>query len=149
MTTTLEPYEFRDPAALMAELAERISLDEGTAHLVLVDHPSTVQRIARTERLTTPAEILSGEDAEDEMRDVIDGWPLPEVRRPRHSTPARARAAGPVRVRPQRGPVAARGPYLNHLRPLYTGNCVLVTEHGWVDWMTYLAGPTPAMRAAA
>jgi hypothetical protein len=149
MTTTLEPYEFRDPAALMAELAERISLDENTAHLLLVDHPSTVQRIVRIERLTTPAEILSGEDAEEEMRDVIDAWPLPEVRPPRHSTMLVLVRPGLCVFGPNEAQWLLADRYLNHLRPLYTGDCLLVTEHGWVDWMTYLAGRTPAMRAAA
>ena len=149
MTTTLEPYEFRDPAALMAELAERISLDENTAHLLLVDHPSTVQRIVRIERLTTPAEILSGEDAEEEMRDVIDAWPLPEVRPPRHSTMLVLVRPGLCVFGPNEAQWLLADRYLNHLRPLYTGDCVLVTEHGWVDWTTYLAGRTPAMRAAA
>ena len=86
MTTTLAPYEFRDPAALIGEIGERIALDEGTAHLVLVERPATTQHIVRIDRLRTPAEILQGQEAEDEMRDVIDTWPLPEERPPRHSS---------------------------------------------------------------
>jgi hypothetical protein len=149
MTTTLAPYEFRDPAALISELAERIALDEGTAHLVLVERPSTAQRIIRIDRLRTPAEILLGRDAEDEMRDVIDTWPLPEELPPRHS-------ALLVLVRPGWcvfGPNEAQwfhaDLYLNHLRSVHTGDCILVTEHGWVDFMTHLAGSTPAMRRVA
>ncbi len=147
-TTDLEPYEFLDPAALIGELAERIPLSEDTAYLVLVERPSTFQRIIRIDRLRTPAEILQDDDAEDEMRDVIDTGPRPAERPPRH-------AAVLVLVRPGWcvfGPNEAQwfnaDRYLNHLRSVYTGDCILVTEHGWVDFMTYCAASTPAMRSA-
>lgn len=149
MTTTLEPYEFRDPAALISELAERIPLDEGTAHLVLVERPSTTQRVIRIDRLRTPAEILRSEDAEDEMRDVIDTWPLPEEQPPRHSSLLVLVRPGWCVFGPNEAQWFHADCYLNHLRSVYTGNCILVTEHGWVDFMTYLAGSTPAMRPAA
>jgi hypothetical protein len=83
------------------------------------------------------------------MRDVIDAWPLPEVRPPRHSTMLVLVRPGLCVFGPNEAQWLLADRYLNHLRPLYTGDCVLVTEHGWVDWATYLAGRTPAMRAAA
>lgn len=150
--TPLEPYEFRDPAALMAELAERITLDEGSVHLVLVERPSTVQRLVRVDRLRSPAELLSPEEAEraeDEMRDVIERWPLPEARPPNHSWVRVIVRSGWCVFGPNEGQWFAAERYLNHLQPLYSGTTILVTEHGWVDFMTYAAGRTPAMLPAA
>jgi hypothetical protein len=147
--TTLASYEFRDPAALMSTLAERIPLDEGSAHLVLVDHPATAQRIVRIDRLRTPAEIFEYEGARDEMRDVIDAWPLPEGRRPHHASMLVLVRPGLCVFGPNEAQWFLADRYLNHLRPIFTGDCLLVTEHGWVDCMTLCAGLTPAMRAAA
>ena len=38
--------------------------------------------------------------------------------------------------------------YINHHRALYSGEIILVTEHGWSDFMTRFGGTTPALRSA-
>ena len=35
--------------------------------------------------------------------------------------------------------------YANHLADLWTMQLILVTEYGWLDFMTYEAGLTPAL----
>lgn len=150
--TTLAPYEFRDPAALVAELAERIPLDEGTAWLALVEHPSTRQRLVRVDRLLAPAELLTADEtdlAEEAMLTVIDAWPLPDVRPPQHSPLLVLVRPGWCVFGPNEGQWFTAERYLNHLRALWSCSTVLVTEHGWLDFMTYEAGRTPAMRPAA
>jgi hypothetical protein len=105
--------------------------------------------IVRVNRLRTPAEIFEYEGAQDEIRDVIDAWPLPEGRRPHHASML-VLVPRPVRLRSNEAQWFLADRYLNHLRPIFTtGDCLLVTEHGWVDFMTLCAGLTPAMRAAA
>ena len=37
--------------------------------------------------------------------------------------------------------------YANHLQDVYTGELILVTEHGWVDFMTDACGHEPRMVA--
>lgn len=142
---TLEPFDFRDPAALVREIAREVELSDGAAYLALVAHPSTEQRLVRVDRLRTPAEIYEYDGARDEIRRVIRSWPLPDSRRPRH-------AAVLVVVRPGLcvfGPNEAQwflaDRYVNHFQPLFTGNTVLVTEHGWAEFRTGEAGHEPAM----
>ena len=57
---TLHTYEFRDPEALLVELAARVPFTEDTAYLVLVAHPSTEQRIVRVERLDVQPSSTAG-----------------------------------------------------------------------------------------
>ncbi|MCU1538039.1 MAG: hypothetical protein JWP82_2390 [Humibacillus sp.] len=147
--TNLKPYEFRDPAALMSEIAEQVSLDEGCAHLVLVDHPATTQRIVRIDRLGTPAEIFEYDAACEEMREVVDSWPVPDVRPPRHASVLVVVRPGWCVFGPNEMQWCLASRYLNPLASIYTGDVVLVTEHGWLDLMTHFAGPEPAMRSAA
>ena len=37
--------------------------------------------------------------------------------------------------------------YANHVQDVYTGELILVTEHGWVDFMTDACGHEPRMVA--
>ena len=148
MTTTdaeLQSYELRDPAALIAEIAERVPLVHGTAHLALVRDVSTTQEVLRVDTLRLPAEIVDWEKAREELRRVVEGWPITSERGvPRH-TPVL------VIVRPGLcvfGPnemvwfIAER--YANFLTNAWPVLEILVTEHGWLDFMTYEAGLAPA-----
>jgi len=38
--------------------------------------------------------------------------------------------------------------YSNHFTNAYSSHIILVTEHGWCDFMTHQAGLTPAARPA-
>lgn len=53
---TLEPYDYRDPEALITEVAERVLLRAGDVYLVLVAHPSTEQRIEQVVLLDLDAD---------------------------------------------------------------------------------------------
>lgn len=147
--TSLKPYEFRDPAALVTEIASQVQLTAGAAYLALVHNPSVAQRLVRVDRLATPAEIDSYDEAQDEMREVIDRWPLPDIRPPRHAAVLVLVRPGLCVFGPNEAQWFAANRYLNHLRSLYTGDCILVTEHGWADVMTSWAGSAPALVEAA
>ena len=60
----LRTYELRDPAALIREVAETVTLDEDTAWLALVHHPSTNQTLLRVDPLPVPALLANAEDLE-------------------------------------------------------------------------------------
>jgi hypothetical protein len=141
----LKSYEFRAPAELIEAVAERVPLREDTAWLVLVASPSTEQRVVRVDSLTTSAVSTEWETARDEMYDVISTWSVPDIVPPTHSA---------VLVLVRRG-LCVFGPhekywhlawrYINHCRPMYSGHVILVTEHGWVDFMTKAADVEPAL----
>lgn len=143
--TSLWPFEFRDPAALIAEIARQVPLTAGSAYLALVHEPSTTQRLVRVDSLDTPAEIDWYDEAQEEMRTVVDRWPLPDTRPPRHASVLVLVRSGLCVFGPNEARWFMADRYLNHLRSLYTGDCILVTEHGWVDAMTEWAGAEPAL----
>jgi hypothetical protein len=143
--TELHPYDVRDPAALIEDIAERVPLALGTAHMALVQDVSTDQTVLRIDTLRLPAEILDWHAAREELRRVVDAWPIPMGPcRPRHT---------PVLVVVRPG-LCVFGPneliwftaerYANFLKRLWTVNDILVTEHGWLDFMTKEAGTSPA-----
>jgi len=148
MTTTnleLHSYDLRDPAALITEIAERVPLVHGSAHLALVRDVSTTQEVLRVDTLRLPAEIVDWREAREELRRVVEGWPIGRERGvPRHT---------PVLVIVRPG-LCVFGPnelvwflaeryanFLANVRPVLD---ILVTEHGWLDFMTDEAGLTPA-----
>ena len=50
LESELAPYDVRSPAELIATIAERVSLTEGTAYLALVRDVSTDQEVVRVDR---------------------------------------------------------------------------------------------------
>ena len=141
----LKPYEFRDPEALLVELAARVPFTDGTAYLVLVAHPSTAQRIVQVERLDSPAVLSGWSDARDEMCDRIQSWPVPDVVPPTHAGVLVVVRRGLCVFGANEAHWSNAWRYVNHFRRLYSGDLVLVTEHGWVDMMTQFAGHSPAL----
>lgn len=141
----LASYDFRDPAALMDEIAERVELTEGSVYAALVASPNTAQELIRIDRLRTPAEIVDHENACNELRGVIDSWPIPETRRPTHSWVLVIVRPGWCVFGPNEKEWFLAERRLNHLKSLYSGSTILVTEHGWTDFMTEYAGGQPCM----
>lgn len=142
----LEPYELRDPARLITEVAERVDLVEDSAYAVLVRAPSTVQEVVEVRRLDLPALLGDDEEIRDDLCVLARSFRLPDVRPPRH-------AVVTVLVRPGRcvlGPNEAvwlnGWRFSNHFAPVYVSDLILVTEHGWTDFMTQSAGHEPRLR---
>lgn len=143
----LEPYDVRDPAQLISHIAQRVDLREDTAWLALVHQPSTTQELQDVRPLDLPALLDDGEDISERLRVAARSFGLGWRRRPEH-------ALVTVIVRPGRcvfGPnelVWSKGwRYANHLEAAFTGDLLLVTEHGWLDLMTEGAGFAPAMQS--
>ena len=144
-STELHPYDVRDPARLIRDIAERVPLVVGTVHLALVRDVSTEQKVLRVDTLRLPAEILSWEEPREELRRVVEEWPVPDGPGPPRHTPVL------VVVRPG---LCVYGPneavwflaerYANFLARVWTPCDMLVTEHGWLDFMTNEAGTSPA-----
>jgi hypothetical protein len=144
----LERYELRDPGELVKGLADRVDLDEDSAWLIQVQDPSTSQVIVRVDRLDSPALIDHWQEARDEMRERIDSWCVPDTVPPQQ-------AGVLVVVRPGLCVFGANESqwflawrYVNHFQRLFSGDLILVTEHGWTDFMTSLGGSEPSLQIA-
>lgn len=143
---TLAVYDFRSPAALIEEVAGRIALVENTVYVVLVARPSTEQHIVAIRRLATPARIDGWQDASAEIREVMEELTVPErPTPPDHSALTVLVRRGLCVFGPNEGQWMSAWRYSNHLSNCYGGRIILVTEHGWADFMTHTAGQLPAM----
>ena len=84
-TMTLEPYEFRDPEALIRDVAAMVDLLEDHAFVVLVHHPSTEQRVVEVRELALPALLDDDDDISDHLCEIARSFDIPQVRSPRHA----------------------------------------------------------------
>jgi hypothetical protein len=144
----LSTYEYRDPSRLIWQLARRVQLSAGMVYVVLVARPSTEQRIVTTRALDLPALIGDYQEACEELQNVMRLLPIPA------GPPPPDHSVETVLVRPGLcvfGPNESRWMeawrYSNHLTNAFVGDLILVTEHGWCDFMTYEAGHSPALVA--
>lgn len=144
---TRHEYDVRDPAQLIRDISEHVALIEGTAHLALVADVSQTQQIIRVDTLKTPAEIFDDDAPREELCEVVERWAIPWVRgkRPTHTPVLVVVRRGHCVFGPNESMWLTADRYANHLADLWTMRLVLVTEHGWLDFMTYAAGATPAL----
>ena len=118
---------------------------QGSAHLALVRDVSTEQEVLRVDTLRLPAEILRWEDGSEELRRVVDGWPVTFERgAPRHTPVLVIVRPGLCVFGPNEAVWFLAERYANFLVSLWPVRDVLVTEHGWLDFMTHEASTTPA-----
>lgn len=145
---TLRPWQLRDPARLLTEVAQRVPLVEDTALLALVHHPSTEQDLVGLERLRTPAVIDDWQQASEEICERMQQLDIPErPRRPEHAGVTVVVRDGLCVLGPNEGQWYRAWRYSNHLRNAFDGGLILVTPHGWVDVLSDTAGTSPAMAA--
>jgi hypothetical protein len=145
----LEPFDYRDHTRLVNEVDRRVALVENTAYVALVHQPSTTQRIVTAKKLAMPALIDDYQEACIELRKVMHRLPIPDSPRPpKHSVMTFVVRSGPCVFGPNERNWLFAWRYSNHLTNAYSSNLILVTEHGWCDFMTHEAGLTPAARPA-
>lgn len=145
---TLRSFDFRSPAQLIVQVADEVPLTAGTAYVVLVADPSTAQEIVTIRRLDTPAVIDDWAEASEEIYDLMQELPIPAwPAKPRHSALTVVVRRGLCVLGPNEGNWMSAWKYSNHLTNAFTGGVILVTEHGWVDFMTDAAGLCPALAA--
>ncbi len=106
---------------------------------------STEQEVLRVDTLRLPAEILDWEEGSEELRRVVDGWPVGFERgAPRHTPVLVVVRPGLCVFGPNEAVWFLAERYANFMASLWPVLDVLVTEHGWLDFMTNEAGATPA-----
>lgn len=142
----LHTFEYRDPAALINEVAERVPLSEDAVYVVLVARPDTAQDIVSVRRLGTPALIDDYIEACRELHDVMQTLPIPDRPHPLdHSVMTLVVRPGPCVFGPNESRWMNAWRYSNHFANAFSGGVILVTEHGWCDFMTNEAGHSPTM----
>jgi hypothetical protein len=146
----LENWELAAPARLIGQIASRHRLVAGLALLAVVEDPAGRQTLAHIELLPIDCRIEHHPPAADLLYETMQRLPVPDF-----AGPGTQHSVVTVIVRPG---LAEAGPYeaawtsawkkSNHLRPAFTGNVLLVTEHGWYDLMSHLGASFPRMQSA-
>jgi hypothetical protein len=113
--------------------------------LVLVCDPATEQRIVTIQPYDAPALLDDYKQARTEIRERVRKLALPEEPSPRYSIMTVLVHRGLCVFGPKELPWFNAWKYSNHLRPVFDSEFILVTEHGWRDFMTDAGGHTPAL----
>ncbi len=143
----IEPWDLRDPERLITDVATRTVLKDDTVLAVLVRQPSTEQKIVAVRRLDLSARQEGFEELRDVLCDLARSFPLPDVRPPRHALVTVIVRRGRCVFGPNEGNWLSGWRYSNHFAPVYDSGLILVTEHGWADFMSQFAGHEPRLVA--
>lgn len=144
----LRSFELRDPARLMKEVAERVSLTEDSAYAALVHHPSTNQTLLDVVAMPLPALLDDDDEISDELREVAESFGI-EWRHPiEHLLMTIVVRPGFTVLGPNERVWLSGWRYANHFQGMFTGDVIVVTEHGWLNFMTNEAGRSPHMHTA-
>lgn len=154
----LEPWDIRDLDQLMHEVNDRTGLPENTAWLVQVEDPPTEQRIVRIEQFShgSPAQWWPPgvepdrwehrwRPARDEFYEYVESWTVPDVVPPRHLCLIVTVRRGICDFGLAEFDWLNTDRYLNACQPIFKGGVVVVTEHGWADFMSKQGAATPAL----
>lgn len=144
----LEPWDFKDLDQLMREIADRIDLIEDTAYVALVRRPSTDQQLVDVRMLDSPALVDDGDDLSEEMRAAAESFGIPDTRECLHCILTILVRPGRCLIGPNEAVWLNAWRYANHFQRTFSGELVLVTQHGWVAWPHYEAARTPCMQSA-
>jgi hypothetical protein len=147
----LDKWELRDPGALLEEVAHRHALHPGLVVSALVEHASTSQRLVATEVVYDDERPPLPEQHREFVGPALQRLPIPEW------TPDHPPAEHTVAlVIARRGRVVFTSQevrwgygllYGKDLLHVFTGDLLLVTEHGWRSMDDDLAGRKPALAA--
>ncbi len=148
----LRPYEYRDPSrVLTAVLADR-PLAAGDMLLALVHDPPGDQQVLRTVRLDGEhSRRLGPYDGPDILAGYLRRLAVP-MRQPgeppRHSVMTISARRGLAVFGPAEAACMNAWRYCGHLVDAFVGDLLLVTEHGWADFMSGWGGPQPRLELA-
>jgi hypothetical protein len=133
----LDVWDLNDPARLIEEIAERVPLLTNTAHLAVVEDPSTRQLLTHVETLPAPARIGHYLQVKDLLRKTMrERLPIPQWAgaETRHAVVTVIVRDGLTVFGCNEEQWLLAWRYSNHHMGAFTGTTFLVTEHGWYDW---------------
>jgi hypothetical protein len=145
----LAPYQYRNPGEVVADVAARHELVEGDAFLALVDEPSGRQDVVHVTRVSSEQWVGLDEFGRSQLlSDAAQAMPIPKgLPRggPRHSIMTIVARRGLTVMGGAEAHWLTAWRYSNHLTNAYAGGLILVTEHGWTDFMTRSGGHEPRL----
>jgi hypothetical protein len=146
-----EPWHYRDLAQLIEDVAERRPLVDGLALLAVVEDPSTTQRLTHLSKLPVDSRIDDFLEVQDLLHDTMQLLPVPDFAGPntRHGVMTVIVRPGLCVFGRHESQWMLGWRYSNHFRGAFTGDLILVTEHGWADFMTNAGGHRPRMLSSA
>jgi hypothetical protein len=148
----LRSYEYRDPGRVLADVAAQCDLVEGDALLAVVRDPSTDQHVVHVSRLDAREwDAVVGYDRSELLYEAMHSMPVPALHEPgppRHSVMTIVARRGFAVLGRREAEWLMAWRYSNHLLAAFTGDLILVTEHGWTDFMTGMGGPEPRLALA-
>jgi len=149
IATAAEPLstsEVADPGILIEQIAREHPLTEGLVLLALVKHPSTEQSLVHVAPFPGGLVDPAPDDLNRQLCAAMDSLPLPDETHPIEHCVVTVIVRPGFAVFGRRELEWAMGwRYSNHLRSAFTGDLMLVTEHGWHDLMTGWGGHEPRM----
>ena len=145
----LEDLRLRNAQQLVDDVASRTPLVADSVTLVLVERPCTRQRVLAVRRLDVPADQSDDYSLSRLLYEEMQTLPIPPRDRDRPTVVVTviARRGFNVWTRTEMT-WAMAWRYSNHLTDAFSGDTVVVTEHGWASLDTHAAGPQPSLVAA-
>ena len=143
----LRPYEYRDPGQVLTAVLAGGSLSEGDMLLALVHDPSGDQQVLRTARLDSEhSRCLRQHEDPDILAGYLRRLAVP-MRQPgeppRHSVMTISARRGLAVFGPAEAACMSTWRQCGHLVDAFVGDLLLVTEHGWTDFMSGWGGREP------
>jgi hypothetical protein len=142
----LDDLRLRNTQQLIDDVAARVDLTEGSVTLVLVERPSTRQKVLAVRRLDVSADQPDDYALARRLHQEMQTLPIPSAR-------ADARSIV-VTVIVRRGfnvwtrvemTWAMAWRYSNHLTDAFDEDIIVVTEHGWASLLSYAGGRLPCL----
>jgi hypothetical protein len=145
----LETWGLMDPARFIEQIAGRHRLVAGLVLLAVVEDPASKQAIKHVEILPIDSRIEHYPQATDVLYEAMQRLPLLDFagRDVRHSVVTVIVRPGLAVAGPNEAAWTLAWKHSNHLRHAFTGNLLLVTEHGWYDLMSEQDAAVPSMRS--
>lgn len=147
----LRPYEYRDPGQVVRDVADRHPLEDGDVLLALVRSPSTDQEVVAVTRLQ-PGRWQETDQFERSqlLAEQVQAMPIPAWRPapPEHSILTIVARSGWCLIGPREAEFLQAWRYSNHLCHAFDGGLIVVTEHGWTDFITGLGGDEPRLASS-
>lgn len=145
----LRPWEYRDPGQVLTAVVADGPLSEGDLLLALVNDPSGEQQVLRTIRIDVDDQRrLNPYEGHDMLEDYLNRLAVP-MRSPgvppRHSVLTISARRGPAIIGPAEAAYLTAWRYWNHPVDAYVGELMVVTEHGWADFMSGWGGREPRL----
>lgn len=152
MTTDiqLEPWELRDPQTMIDEAMGRADPSDGDLVLVLVRHPSGAQEIVDVAH-HRPPDWSAHPDLSTFYCEAVNRLPVPPWScggdGPDHVIATVMVREGSVVFGPREDRWFDASRFSNHGCHAYNSAFFVVTEHGWAEVMSRMAGDEPRLKA--